>query len=173
MKHNSLATLLKELRACNEAVKWSAQYKTLAEAWPQCERADWLLWLCANMAGEPGWPTHKQVVYAACQCARTALPYTTAPQALTCIEVTEAWTRGEATINDVRAAAAYAYAATAAAYAANAATFAAYAYAATAAAYAANAAAYAANAAAAKAATKAHKEMCKIIRSILKPEGTQ
>ncbi|MCV5968765.1 putative immunity protein, partial [Lactococcus petauri] len=67
------------------------------------------------------------LVLAACECARTALPFTKDPRVLVCIETTERWCRGEATLAEVRKemtdAAAYAdadaaYAAYAAAYAA-------------------------------------------------------
>jgi hypothetical protein len=98
---------------------------------------------------------------AACACARLALPHAKDGAARAAIEMAEAWCRGEATVEQVRAAyaaadaaAAYAYAAT---DAAGAAAYAA-AYAAAAAAYAAAdaadaAAAAAADAAAARAAT--------------------
>ena len=83
-----------------------------------------MLWLLGRIAG-PAWSdSRKPLVLAACECARLALPYTTDPRVLKCIETAEAWTRGDATKEQVRAAdadaAAYA-AADAAAYAAYAA----------------------------------------------------
>jgi hypothetical protein len=95
----------------------------------------------------------KVVAFAACQCAREALQFVPAGEERprVAIETAEAWTRGEATIDEVRAsadAAAYtayaADAASAAAYTAAAAAAAA-ADAASAAAYAASYAAYAAS----------------------------
>ena len=165
--------LLRKLRACEEARTW-AKGKDLHEVWTSCDCADWLLWLAGRMADEPGWPTRKQIVLAACACAETALRYVKPGEdrPRIAIETARAWVRGEASIEDVRlarknadaadaaadaaayaaAAAAYAgaYAAAAAAYAAEDATYGAGAYAAAsvAAAYAAGAAGYAADAAA-------------------------
>ncbi|HEU4366782.1 MAG TPA: hypothetical protein VFV05_00980 [Methylomirabilota bacterium] len=144
-----------------------------------------MLWLVARTV-TPGSRAHRKLVRVACECARTALPYIqdeeTAAVSLACIQTTEAWTHGQATIEEVReardAAAAYsAYAADAAsdaayaaAYAADAAAYAAYAaddaaaYAADAAAYAAYAAAYAAYAAD-DAGSRARRELCDLIRT--------
>ena len=36
--------------ACREAVTW-AKDKSLEEAWEQCERGDWLLWLYCDRLG--------------------------------------------------------------------------------------------------------------------------
>ena len=66
--------LLRSLHACEEARTW-AKGKTLAEIWEQCERGDWLLWLCGRMCGTDGWPTRQELVLAACDCAERALKY--------------------------------------------------------------------------------------------------
>ena len=66
--------LMRSLKACEEARVW-ANGKTLAEIWEQCERGDWMLWLCGNMADKDGWPTRKELVLAACSCAERALQY--------------------------------------------------------------------------------------------------
>ena len=122
-------SLLGDLCACQEAVKW-ARGKDLHTVWITCERGDWLLWLCGKMVDKPGWSTRAQLVLAACSCAETSLKYVPEgedrPRAA--IETARKWARGKATIEEVRRAAAYAadYAAAAAAYAAAAA--AAYAY---------------------------------------------
>ena len=151
---------LVKMKACSEAVEWARTQPSLKTAWKKCRRGDWMLWLLARRK-----VGRKQIVLAACGCARLALKYVPRgdDRPRFCIETAERWTRGEATIDEVQrarqsatyaaydaaAAAATAYAATAAydAYDAAAAT----AYAATAAydaAYAADAAAYAADAAA-------------------------
>ncbi len=160
---------IKKMRACEEALKWAESLDSLEDAWAECQRGDWMLWLLARSVGGSRSQSRKRFVLAACQCARLALPYVLKDdiRPLKAIETAEAWARGEATISAVREAArAAAYAADAAnaadaadaaaraaAYAADAAyaaAFAAYAadYAAYAAAYAAYAADYAANAAA-------------------------
>jgi hypothetical protein len=142
------------LGACEDATDWAKDYRTLGDAWQNCQRGDWMLWLVAQTLGkEQNSSGRKRLVFAACQCARLGLPYTTDARVLAAIEVIERWTIGQASIQGVSAAAA-AYAADAAAAAAYA-TAAAAAYAADAAAYAADAAAYAAADAAAYAADAA------------------
>jgi hypothetical protein len=164
MKHWS--NKLGALGACFDSIEYAKTQPDFQTAWDNCKRGDWMLWLATKL---PAQVTRQQLVFTACQCARLALPYTKDARILTCIEVTEAWTRNEATINQVkqaRNAAAYvAYAAAAAAdAAADAAAYAAYAaayvaayvaYAADAATSAADAAAYAAADAAADAAAYA------------------
>ncbi len=121
MNAKSFAASLRRLGACQEARAW-ARGKTLAEAWGQCERGDWMLWLAARRA------PRRLVVLAACACARTALVYAPAVEERPrrAIEIAERWARGDAvTPAECRAAyfAAYfaAYAADVAAYAAAAA----------------------------------------------------
>jgi hypothetical protein len=147
--------LLIEKRACEDARLW-AEGKDLKTVWETCERADWLLWLCGKMADQPNWPTRKEVVMAACDCAETALKFvkTGEDRPRNCIEVVRAWGRGEATIEKVREARRDAYAAAAdATDATDAADAAAAAYAAT---------------DAADARSKALKEMADIVRSTIK-----
>ena len=174
---------LDKLRACQEAREWAGE-RTPQQAWDECERADWLLWWSAKAGAD-----RKEVVLAACACASTALKYVKEGELrpLKAIETAEAWVRGEATLEEVRAASSYAaYAAAAdadAAYAAAtyaaassyaaAAAYASASYAADAASsssYAADAAAAAADAAAAAYAARraSHVEMCKIVRGILR-----
>ena len=149
-------TILTEMGACSEAVKWAGR-KTHKGAWETCKRGDWLLWIAGKLDID-----RKKLVLAACACARAALKYVPEGEdrPRIAIETVEAWTRGEATIKQVRTAA---DAADAAAYAADAASYAAYA-AADAAADAAYAAAYAAADAAYAA---SHKEMADIVRKII------
>ena len=117
MDKDKLQKHLKGLGACTEAVKW-AEGKTLKQAYSQCTRADWLLWLFGKMIEKPGWPDRNQLVLTACDCAETALKYVTdgEDRPRKAIEAARAWTRGEATLEDVRIAAdAAVYAADAAA----------------------------------------------------------
>jgi len=129
---------LKDLNACRDGLAFAATCKDMQEVWDTCPRGDWLLWLLGKKATEAD---RKNLVLIACECARLALPYTKDSRVLACIETAEKWTRGEATIEQVREARRNADAASDAAYAA--ASDAAYA------AYASDAAAYAAAAAAA------------------------
>ena len=140
---------LKALGACSEGVEWAESQVDDASAWAACERGDWMLWLLSHKTGGPWGEGRKALVLTACECARLSLRYTKDPRALKCVEVVEAWTRGEATVEEVRAAR------RAAAYAADAADAAAYAAIAAADAAADAAAAYAADAGAGAAADAA------------------
>jgi len=156
IKSSDFQKFLEKNDACKEATEW-VNGRNLKESYDQCNQADWILWIAAKMIGEQGWHTHKQVVLAACACAESVLHLVpkNEERPKKAIETARSWTKGEATIKEVRLAAANA---------ADAANAAAYAYA------AANAAANAADAAnAANAAAKKehHKKMCKIIRKIL------
>ena len=107
MNRTPTQTLLQQLGACLEAREWAGE-RTPEQAWHDCERGDWLLWLAARLDID-----RKPLVLAACACARLALPYVPAGEQrpLAAIETAERWTRGEATIEQVRAAADAAYAA--------------------------------------------------------------
>lgn len=129
MNNQQLVAFLKKNLACRPAIEW-LQARTLAEAWEQSERGDWLLWLAANAGVD-----RRRLVMSACACARLALvhvpPGEERPRVA--IDTAEAWCRGEATIEQVRkasrnAADAAADAADAAAYAAAYVYAAAYAY---------------------------------------------
>ncbi len=74
MNDKEFSQLLRDIGACADARAW-AKGKSLAEVWEQCERGDWLLWLCGRMVDKDGWPTRKELVLAACACAETALKY--------------------------------------------------------------------------------------------------
>jgi hypothetical protein len=137
---------LKSLGACNEAVKWCSDQPNAQAAWDACEHPDWMVWLLAKTAGEPGSAAHRRVVLLCCDLAATALQYV--PQSekrpAAAIRLARRWARGDATVTmEVLRLAAYAAytAAAASAAAASAAADAAAAAAAYAASYAADAAA--------------------------------
>jgi hypothetical protein len=119
MNAKQFAALLVELNACSEAQEWAGG-KSLAVVWKTCKRGDWLLWLCGKMADKPNWPTRKEVVLAACDCAKLALKYVPKGEERPrkCLETVRAWAAGNATIHEVRTARAAADADAAAAYAA-------------------------------------------------------
>jgi len=121
----SLAGKLKALGACSEAVSW-AKDRNWPTAWQECQRGDWMLWLCGTMQGKKGWPERPAIVLVACDCAELVLPifekkHPNDKRVRECIEVTRKWAAGEATIEEVRKARNAADAATATAAAATAA----------------------------------------------------
>ncbi len=107
---------LKNLGACCEAIVWVGA-RDVADCWPICERGDWMIWLAKRVDVD-----ERVVTLAKCGCARLALPYARGDAARIAIETAEAWTRGEATIEQLRRAAAVAHdASTAESYASEAA----------------------------------------------------
>ena len=56
MSKRSLKTLLKSMEACPEALAW-VEDRTLDQAWAECQRPDWMFWLCLEKCGTKGWPS--------------------------------------------------------------------------------------------------------------------
>jgi hypothetical protein len=102
-------TLAKQ-HPCPDGLEWAKEYKSFKIAWVECQRGDWMLWYlgkhCKTLA------QRKRLVYTACQCVRLALPCVAKGELrpITAIETAEAWTRGEATLEQVSNAAYAAYA---------------------------------------------------------------
>jgi hypothetical protein len=141
-------SILKELDACEEAIKWCAEnkFKTIEEAWEKCERGDWMLWLYKRL-----YPDNlRELTLAKGYCAHTIRHLMTDERSINAVDAAIAFGEGKISKVELRAytAAAAAASAAAAAYAAEGAYTADYASAATDAAYAADYAAYAASAAA-------------------------
>ena len=114
---------LTKLNPCSEAVLWIESVRngatTAQEIWDECERGDWMLWLCGKLSGGARSSKRKLLVKTACACARLSLKWCNDKRPLQCIETAEAWTDGNASLKDVRFAADAADAAAAAsAYAA-------------------------------------------------------
>jgi len=98
---------LLKLDACADAVKWAKDFDTPDAAWRACRRGDWMLWLAGTMAGKPGSKRRKTLVLAACGCARLVRKHILKREdrPRLAIETAERWTRGEATLLEVRKAA--------------------------------------------------------------------
>ena len=124
---------LQNIGACSQAVEWCKNHKSMQSAWDNCERGDWMAWLLGRTVKKNS-KAHKKLVLVACKIARDVLYLIPSKEKrpLIAIETAEKWCRGEATTEEVRAAAdaaadaAAAAAAAATAYAADAAAYAAY-----------------------------------------------
>jgi hypothetical protein len=101
MDARQLRRKLIRLGACNEPRAW-CHGKSLAEAWEQCQRGDWLLWLCARMEGEKGWPSRQDIVLAACACVEPALKFVRAGEERSslAIETVRRWAVGATTLQE-------------------------------------------------------------------------
>ncbi len=69
-----LTDRLDRLGVCREGVEW-ARGRTPADAWRDCPRGDWLMWLAGRLSGPPESASSRRVVRAAVACARLSLPY--------------------------------------------------------------------------------------------------
>ena len=154
---------LKEMSACNEAIGWVGD-RTPEQAWNECERGDWMLWIAQKKDVDL-----RKLTLAKARCSKLAIHFMKDERSRKAVEVAERFGLGLATreeLDEARNAAAAADAdADAAAYAASAAAV----YAAAgAAAYAADA--YAADAGATAARKNILKQCADICREILSDE---
>jgi hypothetical protein len=98
MTNEALIKLLRKHHACPQAIAWVGQ-RTAQQAWDQCPHGDWLLWVADRVGID-----RKLLVLAACGCARLALEYVRPGEdrPRLAIETAEAWTRGEATREELK-----------------------------------------------------------------------
>ena len=94
---------LKRMSACTDAREWAESQPNAYTAWRTCPRGDWLMWWLSRAGLD-----RKTLVLAACDCARLVLHLVPdgEDRPRVAIETAEAWARGEATIAQVRIAAA-------------------------------------------------------------------
>ena len=114
---NTLQIKLKELDACDHAIEWAKDYDTLQEAWDNCQRGDWMLWLINKMQ----WSNVKDISLMAVAFARQVQHLMKDQRSINALDVAERYANGEATVDELRAAADEAWVAGAAARAAGAA----------------------------------------------------
>jgi hypothetical protein len=106
MKNEELRQFLESIDACQPAMDWLGD-RDSDQMWADCERPDWLLWWAAHVV------PRQELVLAACDCAELALRYVPEGEhrPRLAIETARRWARGEATVEEVRAADAAALAA--------------------------------------------------------------
>jgi hypothetical protein len=63
--------ILRDLKACNEAITWAESHPDMETAWSNCNKSEWMLWLLRNI----GYNDRKTLRLFACWCVRnTPLP---------------------------------------------------------------------------------------------------
>jgi hypothetical protein len=97
----TFAEKLLALDACSDAVEW-AEGKTAEQAYAECKRGDRMAWLAARLF------PRQRVVIALCDCVEPVLQYVPAEdeRPLVAIQTARQWALGQATTEQVRAAAA-------------------------------------------------------------------
>ena len=71
----TLVDRIRYLSPCDEAVRWLAKQKTPTQAWLDCKRGDWMLWIIGTQAGPPLSDARRTLVLCACECAWLSLKY--------------------------------------------------------------------------------------------------
>lgn len=166
MTHSNLKQQLINLDACKDSINWVGN-RTFEQAYNDCERGDWLIWLYAKTADLTIDANHRLLTLAKALCVNTVRHLMKDERSTKAVDVAIAYGEGGATKEELAAA----YAAAADAYADADAYAAAAAYAADAyadAAYAAYAAATAAYVAAAYVAGAVRKESQKLTADIVR-----
>ena len=135
-------TKLEKLSACREAIEWVKGQKSPEEAWQNCHRGDWMLWIAKRLDVDD-----RLLTLAKATCANQVRHLMTDQRSIDALDASFRYAKGELTreeLNTYASSAAYAsYASDAAAHAASASSAYAYAAAADAAAAAAASSAYA------------------------------
>ena len=99
---------LEKIGACQEAVEWAFKQKSLAEAWKNCEKGNWMLWLAGKFSGPSGDQRRRKLVLAACECAQLSLAYVKPGEKrpAEALKIATAWAMGEiVTLDELRVAA--------------------------------------------------------------------
>jgi hypothetical protein len=111
MKHKLI-----EMNACSEAIEW-IEDRTLEQAWNECERGDWMLWLAQKKGVDL-----RKLTLAKARCVKLVTHLMEDERSRNAVEVAERYGLGEATREELEAAYVAAYVAASAASAAYAAS---------------------------------------------------
>lgn len=105
--------IIQSLYACVKAIEYLETKETFDQAWDDCDRGDWMLWIASRIKVD-----HKILTKAKAKCALTVHRLMKDERSITACEVALNYSNGEASQEDLkRAADAAAYAAYAYAYA--------------------------------------------------------
>jgi hypothetical protein len=87
------------LGACREAIVYAKTKPSLAAAWRDCERADWMLWLLGKITANraPETPARRKLAGCAGECAATILRYLPEDEKrpAKCIRLVRRWAGGD------------------------------------------------------------------------------
>ena len=111
---------LSSIGACTEGASWADSQPNYREAWDNCKRGDWMLWIAKKQSVDL-----KKLTLAKVECAEIVKHLMTDERSINALTVARKFCAGEASREELNAAAVAAAAADAAAYAAAAADYAA------------------------------------------------
>src|SRR6516162_3687052 len=102
----TVAERIKHLRPCEEAVAWAEGFTSNTNAWQECDRGDWMLWLLGHVSGRPYSSKRKQLVLCACECVALSFKYSKDKRVTKCLEISKLWVEGKVTEQELAAGAA-------------------------------------------------------------------
>ena len=102
---------LNQFKPCKEALAYYAEKKTFKEAWEDCERGDWMLWIALKLQVEK-----RVFTLTKGKCAELVIHLMKDERSKNAVRVAIAYGEGKATDEELKTAAAAAFAAAADAY---------------------------------------------------------
>ena len=102
-------TKLEKINACCEAREWVATQKNYKEAWQNCERGDWMLWLAKRLDVDD-----RKLTLAKFKCANQVRHLMKDSRSIAALDAAERYGNGEINRDELNTATAAAYAAYAA-----------------------------------------------------------
>lgn len=97
--NTELQTKLRQLNACDDAIEWLGE-RSAEQAWAECERGDWMLWLIGKIEGK----YTPAMRLCACEIVRTQLHLVPAGEERPriAIETAERYASGNATADELQ-----------------------------------------------------------------------
>jgi hypothetical protein len=125
--HSNFKQQLIKLNACKESIDWVGD-RTFEQAYNDCHRGDWLLWLYAITADLTIDANHRLLILTKAKCANTVRHLMKDVKSTEAVDIAIAYGKGKDNVETLAAAYANAYGAYAAAYSAYIITYGATAY---------------------------------------------
>jgi hypothetical protein len=101
---------LKEMDACAQALAYLEKQSSYQEAWENCTRGDWMLWLLGKVLDEGNEVEFRRLTLAKARCSKLVIDLICDDYSKKAVEVAEKFGLGEATREELDSAAADAYA---------------------------------------------------------------
>jgi hypothetical protein len=92
--------VLKDLGVCDEAIAWMEGRTDPFEAWNECHRGDWLLWLLGTCAG-PAFD-RRRFVLCICDCVEPAVEHAIKETGRRCLAAARSWAVEECSYEELR-----------------------------------------------------------------------
>jgi regulator of protease activity HflC (stomatin/prohibitin superfamily) len=85
---------------CIDAIRFRSRYQTFEDAWNNCERGDWMLWIAQRVGVDI-----RTLTLAKALCAKTVIDLMKDHRSINAVNVAERFGRGEADEDELRSAA--------------------------------------------------------------------